>query len=692
MKEAPPAVCEHCRLPLPRARERFCCTGCSFAHRLLGRSDEGAPDRMLARLVLSAFLAMGVMVFSLALYGMDAAVEEEAAIAMRGLFRLAALMLSAPVLVLLGLPLLDAVVAARRPLSAEVLVLCGVGAAWLVSTWSTLTDGPAVYFETATMVLVLVALGRWLDARTRTRARTSLAGLAAEREPLAARIGAGGAHGEEAVPVEALRVGDLIRVRPGETVPVDGRVRDGRSFVDRSLLTGEERGRAVAPGQEVLAGDRLVDGSIEVEATRVHGERLRDEIDRLLSESVASRPRLVRVVDRVAGLFLPVVVVIAAATLVFHLRAGAGPERALLHALSVVLIACPCALGLATPLAFWTALGEAWRRGVLVRGAEVMERLARVRRVFLDKTGTLTESELVLSEVRAREDGRFDEAALLSAAAALEAGSEHPVARAVRRAASARESLVVPRVEAFRALPGVGVEGTIDGVPWRLERLRCAADDPSADTRVGVLCDGEEVGELRLAARIRADATELVDQLTARGLAPTVLTGDGRAAGAALARELGVPVEAELLPARKAEVLARAGPTGTVFVGDGLNDAVALAAADVGVAVASASPRSLEAASVDLLRDDLRELPRLLDLARSAVWTARGNLVWAFAYNGVGLWLAAAGRLSPVFAAGAMVASSVAVVLNTQRLRGRAKRAAGSTTEERHAPRWAEAH
>lgn len=665
------AHCAHCGLPCADAGrpESFCCSGCFLADRLRGNDLEGAPDRLFARVVLAAFLAMGVMVFSLSLYGAlldpGASGSGEAAGALRGVLRMGAMAFAVPVFGLLGLPLFDAVVTLRRWLSSEALVLAGSSAALAASIWNTLRGGGDVWFDTATMVLLLYSLGRWLEVRARERARSELGALAAEREPPAARLVAGG---EESVDLAELARGDRVRVRPGECVPVDGRVLEGRSFVDTSALTGEEVAQSVGPGARVLAGSRLVDGSLVVQAEAVGGERVRDAAARLLEAALEARAPSVRLADRLARVLLPVVLALAIATPVLHWR-ELGPEGALLAGLSVVLISCPCALGIAVPLAFWTALGAAWRGGVLVRGGDVLERLARARRVLFDKTGTLTVATPELDEVEGC--GGVDGARVLALAAALELGSEHPLARGVRAAWAARGAGQPPAVEDFRALPGVGVEGRVEGRLWRLRR---AEGDDDGRTRVDLVDDAGRVhGRLAFRARLAPGAREGVAALRARALELGVLTGDRAGPARALAAELGLAVESELSPADKLERVT-AGGAGTVFVGDGLNDAAALAAADVGISVAGGSAASLEAASVNLLRPGLEGLVEIVDLARGAVRTARFNLAWACAYNAVGLGLAVAGRLSPIFAAFAMVASSVFVVLNSARLR-RAPRA-----------------
>jgi len=678
-----PTACAHCGLPLrdlsPRrvaTRARFssggsgpfCCTGCEIVWHLSGPRGEGQTDRLLARIVLSAFLAMGVMICSLALYsgylsGGDAReLGSEAAQALTGLYRLGALALSLPVVYLLGLPLALAVWRGRRWLSADGLILIGTAAALAVSLWNTLIGSGAVYFETATMVLVLVGLGRWLDTRAKDRASAQLRSLAAESIPRAALVEAGI---ERTVDLADLVVGDLVRVRPGEPIPVDGTVVHGRSFVDTSALTGESEPRAADMGTRVLAGGTALDGTLVVRAEAVGKGRVRDEVDRLLKEALSGVSAHVRLADRLAATLVPVVAVLALGTLVWHWRYS-DLETAWMSAFSVVLISCPCALGIATPLAFWTALGSAWRQGVLIRGADVLERMARVRRVFLDKTGTLTSPEVEITAIEPL--GQADTDRILELSAALELGSEHPLGRSLVRTwlrrpeATGTESL--PLVTDFQVLPGIGVSGRIEGA---LLELRRAANAQTAETTIELLTDGGLLARIRARSELRPGAEEAVERLQLAGLHPTILTGDAAGPAADIAARLGLEEHHDLLPADKVRTIEAAGPVGVMYVGDGLNDAASLAVADVGVAVAGGSPRSLQAADVCLLRDGVPALPDLLQLAQRAVGTARSNLAWAFAYNGVGWWLAITGRLTPVFAAAAMVASSLAVVLNSRR-------------------------
>ena len=669
---APDASCAHCGLPLApgasrdaEAGEAYCCSGCFLAHRLGHRGLEARTDRLFARVALSAFLAMGVMVFSLSLYGgmLHEQGELAGAQALAGIYRLGALAFSTPVIVLLGLPLADAVVQLRRWLSAEALILLGTFSAWAVSVWNTFRGGGDVYFDTATMVLLLYSVGRWLDVRAREKATEELRRIVPEREsPVTLLEGAV----EREVRAAELQPGDRVRVRPGEIVPVDGEVESGRSFADTSALTGESQPRSLGAGDLVHAGVTLVDGSLVVRTRAGVGSRLRDEIERLLQEALTERSRLVRIADRIAGVLMPCVFVLAAVVVALGWNER-GPEQAWLAGLSVVLISCPCALGIATPLAFWSAMGEAWRRGVLVRGGEALERLARVRTVLLDKTGTLTSGDFELERVEAEPGLEAREA--LRLAAALEVGSEHPLARSIRAAWHAREGSELSVVHDFRAVPGVGVEGMVEGRRLRLESDR-DADMRGATVVQLVAADAEapvRLARFVLRSPARAEARAVLAELRREGFELAVLTGDSQGPARALSAELHVDVEARLSPADKVARI-RARGRECAFVGDGLNDAAALAAAEVGISMAGGSATSLAAAQVNLLRPGLQELPDLLALARSAVLAAKLNLAWAFLYNGVGLYLAATGRLTPIFAASSMVVSSVFSVLNSGRL------------------------
>ena len=527
------------------------------------------------------------------------------------------------------------------------------------------------------MVLVLVGLGRWIEVRAKGDARKRLGDLAPARVARATRIqGAGDrAEGEEEVDASQLAVGDRVLVRPGSVVPADGVVRDGSAFVDTAFLTGESVPRAVQVGERVFAGSVSTDGALELEVTEVGDERLCARVEALMQDALASRSRAGRLADRLAGVLLPVVFALAVGTIAFQMP-RLGVEGALLAGLSVVLISCPCALGIATPMAFWFALSSIWKRGVLVRGADPLERIAGAQRVLFDKTGTLVDDVLHLVDVEVPEDSDLASGSgrAVQLAAALESRSEHPIGRALREAAAAERGDEPERftLHDVRPLPGVGIEGRWGERFLRLVRDPQARPDDAA-TRVA-LQDVDPDGTLRtlavfrLEGRARSEAKAVVAELRSLGLEARVLTGDAPGPAGALARELGLEVEDSLSPADKLARIEAAGP-GTLYVGDGLNDVAAIAAADVGLAVHRSVERTSESADVNLPPDGLAQLPELVRTARRSLRAARLNLAWAFGYNALGLGLAASGQLSPVFAASAMVVSSAFVVVQSARLR-----------------------
>ncbi|MFT5052395.1 MAG: heavy metal translocating P-type ATPase [Chlamydiales bacterium] len=669
--------CAHCKLPVRGRRTQagrdeadslagpYCCTGCCMAAQI-GRGEASSSAQLLARVVLGAFLSMGVMVVSLALYGGDTLgagqVQSEAAAALDGLYRLAALALSVPVALLIGVPLARAVLQTRNWLSVDMWILTGAGAALLLSTWNTLITSGPVYFETATMILVLVGLGRWIDVRAKERARDRLMQVLPETHLTACRVS--GAN-EESIPAPDLQLGDLVRVRPGEVVPVDGEVRDGRSFIDTVDLTGESAPRSVGPGEQVLAGSKVLDGALLVCTSAAVGARVCDEMERLLERAMTAGGTYERRAERIATVMVPSVLALASGVFIHGLWVG-DLERAVGRALSVMLVACPCALGIATPLAFWSALARTWERHVLVKGSGVLERLARIRRVLFDKTGTLTTGRLELAAVHSLSSTEpFDEREILRLAAAAEVGSEHPIGVALRGAWHATGSGELPSVRNFRATPGVGVAAEVEGRRVTLES--CGPQHERAFTTVAMQVDDQDLALFELRDRPRAEAAATLDELRRRGLELRVLSGDARGPVEALGAELALDVEWALLPHQKVERLQALGGTDALFVGDGMNDAAVLAEASVGVAMHGGSPRSFEAADVLLLAPGLGPLPALIELARIAVRTARFNLAWCLAYNLVGICLAITGTLTPLLAACAMVLSGLGVVANTAR-------------------------
>jgi Cu2+-exporting ATPase len=645
---------------------------------------------LLVRLGTAAFLSSQLMIYQAALYagyfqGIDAAT--------RRLLEWIALGLTLPVYLYAGWPFLRSTARGLRRLRFDMdsLVAIGSGAALATSLWGMFTGGE-VYFDTAAMIPTLVLVGRYVEAAAKGRASEAVARLArlAPREARRLERGADGREVARSVPLAEVSRGDRIAVAPGERVPVDGLVVDGASEVDESLVTGESRPVAKAPGSPAIGGTMNGTGALVVEVTRVGEDTVLAGIVRAVEEAQVEKPRVQRIADRVVGLFVPAMLVVAAVTLAVWLWRGAPAERALMTAISVVVIACPCALGLATPIAVIVATGMATARGVLLKGGDVIENAARATEVLLDKTGTVTRGRPVLREVVALDPGLGEEGAL-ALAAAVERRSEHGVGRAIAEAARGLSGRAEPEVEGFRAVPGRGVVARVveAGAPLVLVGNRAlladhgisvpAAADARAremesrgETATFLARGGALAAILSVADVVRDEAAAAIGALRRLGLPVAIVSGDARATTAAAAAGLGVEAIAEATPVEKREEVARRQHAGArvLFVGDGLNDAPALTQADVGVAMGRGTDVSLESADAVLVRDDLRLLPDLVRIARRGTTVIRQNVFWAFFYNLVAVPLAMAGLLHPIVAAGAMAASSVFVVLNSLRVRG----------------------
>lgn len=563
----------------------------------------------------------------------------------------------------------------------DVLVALGTTAAWGLSTWRVMFSDvmhPELYFEASAVVITLVMLGKWLETRAKRSAASAIKALMALR-PETARVERDGRIVE--IPAEAVSHGDRVVVRPGERVPVDGEIVEGRTAMDESLLTGESLPVEKQPGDSATGGAINGNGLVIVRATAVGAEATLSRIIRMVEDAQASKAPVQALVDKISAIFVPVVLAIAVVTFLAWWLIGGAPEAAFVAAVSVVVIACPCALGLATPTAIMVGTGVAARHGVLIKDALGLERAHGVKTVVFDKTGTLTEGHPEVTDLRAR-DSEDD---LIRLAAAAQQGSEHPLARAVLKRA---EGLDLPRVEAFEGLPGRGLRATVEGRVLLLgsrrlmeERGRdtaafaaAAADLETQGRTVMWLAedDGAVLGILAVSDPIKDSAATAVAELKALGVTPVMLTGDNRRTAEAVARQVGIEqVIAEVLPEDKAEtVRSLKGQGGLVaMVGDGVNDAPALAEADVGVAMGTGSDVAMQTAALTLMRGDPGLMPAALDVSRATYAKIRQNLFWAFVYNVVALPLAALGFLSPMVAGAAMAFSSVSVVSNSLLLR-----------------------
>ena len=559
----------------------------------------------------------------------------------------------------------------------DVLVALGTTMAYGLSAVVTVLGlHEHVYFEASAAVITLVLLGKLLESRARAGTSAALEGLI-KLQPRTARLERDGAIVE--VPLADVKAGDRFVVRAGDAVPVDGEVVRGDSSVDESMLTGESRAVAKSPGHRLYAGTVNADGMLVAVATGVGASTMLASIVRLVAEAQGSKAPIQRLADRVSGIFVPVVVAIALVTFGATWALEGDLSRALIHAVAVLVIACPCALGLATPTAIIVGTGRGAQRGILIRNAAALEHAGRLTKLVVDTTGTLTEGRPVVTGVIAFEGGSAQRA--LAIAAALEQGSTHPLAQAVIAHAAAMRVAPLP-IDAFVSVPGKGARATLAasgavvrvGSPAWLASEGVAIDDAviadvarDGHTIVAVGEGDRLVAVIALADRIRATSASAVARLAAAGVEVTMLTGDHEATAAAVARSVGIARwRSGVLPAAKADAVREARASGAVvgMVGDGVNDAPALAAADVSFAMGAGSAVAIESADVTLIRDDLEAVVDAIELSRATLSKIRQNLFFAFAYNVLGIPLAAIGALSPVIAGAAMAMSSVSVVSN----------------------------
>ncbi|MEV6399559.1 heavy metal translocating P-type ATPase [Streptomyces sp. NPDC051907] len=669
--------------------------------------DGSRADR--DRLVLTAVLAVPVVVLS-----MVPALQFD-------YWQWLCFTLAAPVVVWSSQPFHARALAGLRHATAtmDTLVSLGVVASFLWSvyalyfggagdpgmrmpfSWLPSAEGGAahLYLEAAVGVPLFVLAGRHLEARAKHGTGSALRALA-ELGAKEVELRADGRR----IPVSRLRTGQEFMVRPGEKVATDGVVVEGSSALDLSLVTGESTPVEVGPGFPVVGAAVNSGGLLVVRATAVGADTQLARITQLVTDAQAGKARIQRLADAIAGVFVPAIVTVAACVLGFWLGAGADPEAAVTAAVAVLVVACPCALGLATPTAFLAATGRGAQLGVLIKDPGALERLRRVDTAVFDKTGTLTTGRMTVAATTVTPDGP-DAATVLRLAAAVEYGSEHPIGRAVAAAARAEHGVAtLPEVSGFRAVQGEGVQGTVEGRHVCVRSPRVAVPLPdalasallkaesAAHTAVVVELDAQPVALLAVGDTLRPSSGAAVTKLKRLGIEPILVTGDGPAAARAVARDLGIAtVHASVAPQGKSELVAelRAEGRHVAVIGDGVNDAAALAAADLGIAMGSGTDAAIGAADVTLVREDMAAVVEAVLLTRRTLAVIRANLVWAFGYNVVTVPLAATGWLNPMFAALAMSASSVLVVGNSLRLRtpdrpgGRARGGSRSAAGER---------
>ncbi len=571
----------------------------------------------------------------------------------------------------------------HRAASMDTLISIGTLAAWIWSVVALLAfDDAEVYFEVAGVITTLILVGRYLEARAKGRASEAIRSLV--------ELGAKDARvlvddDEVVVPIEQLRVGDRFVVRPGEKIATDGIVEEGRSAVDQSMLTGEPVPVEVAPGSSVAGATINSSGRLIVRAIKVGAETALAQITKLVAEAQAGKAPIQRLADRVSAVFVPIVISISLATLIGWLAIAGDASAAFTAAVAVLIIACPCALGLATPTAIMVGTGRGAQLGILIKGPEVLERTRQITTIALDKTGTVTEGRLRVADILPVDGLRSEE--LLRLAGAAEDPSEHPIARAIAERARADIGSLAS-VDEFRSRSGLGVEAVVEGhavivgrpelladwglaLPSDLVEARHSAES-LGQTVVAVASDGRVQGLFVLADRVKASSPAAIAELRDLGLTPVLLTGDNERAAVAVGRQVGIEdVQAEVLPEHKTQAVSALQERDEVvaMVGDGVNDAPALAQADLGLAIGTGTDVAIEASDITLVSGDLRAAGDAISLARRTLRTIKQNLFWAFAYNVAAIPLAAAGLLDPIIAAAAMAFSSVFVVTNSLRLR-----------------------
>jgi copper-transporting P-type ATPase V len=641
-----------------------------------GKAKSGTPAEAAWRQRLLVAVPLAVALVALAMVP-GGAMEEPWG-------RLTALALATPVQFWVGWPFLREAArrARRRAANMDTLIAMGTLAAYGFSVWQLATGGMDLYFEAAAVIIAFLVLGRYFEARAEGRAGQAIRALL-ELGAKDARVVRDGQ--EVMVPAEQVVAGDLLRIRPGEKVPTDGEVVAGASAIDESMLNGESVPVEKAVGDPVTGATVNTSGVLTVRATRVGAETALAQIVRLVEDAQASKGNIQRLADRVAGVFVPVVIAIALATFAGWALVAGDPQAGLVAAVAVLIIACPCALGLATPTAIMVGTGRGAELGVLIKSVEVLEQTRRITTVVFDKTGTLTRGQMVLTD--AVPAARMDTAELLRRAGAVEADSEHPIGRAIVTAAQERVG-TLPKVTEFQALAGRGARADVDGSTVWVGRGKLMADaglltpasvedaaerlEAAGKTAVLAGWEGEVRGVLAVADTLKDGAAELVARLHAMGLEVAMLTGDNARTAQAIAERVGIDrVLAEVLPDDKVGEVARLQGEGRVvaMVGDGVNDAPALVQADLGIALGTGTDVAIEASDLTLLRGDLAGVATAIQLSRRTYRTIVQNLGWAFGYNVAAIPLAALGLLSPIVAGAAMALSSVSVVGNSLRLR-----------------------
>lgn len=676
--------CDYCGLPFggpgsPDNKQHFCCYGCSLVQRITGnRGEGGIASWILIRLGIGAFLAMNVMMISLVLYTNSPSDLGPSAI--RGL-HLALIILSTPAIVILGgtFVLGSAKGIQRGRITMDTLIITGSIAAYGVSTFHVIRNNGPIYFDTATMLLLIVTVGRLLEASAKNRTSNAIKDLMG-MAPATAMVVRDGVEVE--IPSADVLVGDLVAVRPGERIATDGKITSGECTVEESAFTGESQPRLCALGDRVYGGSINLDGFLNIEATAVGEDALLGQIQSIVEQAQMEQAPVERLAERISVAFLPVVWIVAALAVIYWGVARNNPVQAGLSGLAVLVVACPCALGIATPMATCLAIGKAARSGVLIRSTDMLEQLPKIHKVFFDKTGTLTTRELAVVEVWTAGDLSWEEA--IAWTATLESASEHLSARAIVDYAEDKD-IPLGIICDFHAIPGKGASGVVSinhqeksvtvgslallSVTHRIPESFREIDATLSTVFVGL--DGEVAAVIALKDCIAKNAQEVIKILKSDGIITAIMSGDREGPTRRVGNDLQFDeMLFECSPTDKVGAIRSAlkAQPGIAMVGDGINDAPALAEADVGISMAGGTDLAREASDVTILGDDLMRIPWVIELSKLTYKIIRQNLWWAFSYNSVAMVLAFLGYVHPLIAAGAMVGSSLAVIANSMRL------------------------
>jgi Cu2+-exporting ATPase/Cu+-exporting ATPase len=688
LSEEKNAECYQCGIPITGKplkfevdgkMEDFCCFGCYLINRTTGlRGEEGTALAFLGKFGFGYFLAMLVMMLSMYIYGSHFVdPNDREMLLFTGFIKWVILFLSTPVMILLGIPILKNSFSKENLLNfnTDTLIAIGSFSAYFLSVYSVLTGKNAIYFETATMILVLVTFGRYLETSSRVKASNFMKQLM----DLSAKKATVIKDGKEVeIPVEEVRVGDIVKIKPGEKVSADGVIVEGVGNVDESILTGEIKPVLKKVGDYLYTGTTVLDGSFLIKVDKPQSQWTLNRFIEIMKQIRNTKAPINRITDRIAFYFLPIVFFLAISSFIYWFI-QAGFEKALIVSLSVLLISCPCAFSIGAPLALWLGLGQAMKDGVIIKSAEVLEKLSTVKKVFFDKTGTITERTMEVSQVWFKDDKSRN------VFYSLEKNSEHPLAKSfINWCKECREL----KIDDFKVVFGFGIKGKVEGKEYILgseEFLKqhgVMLDDNIKKLKENAIKNGEVItflsdkqqilGFVSFSQKIRPEAKITIDALKNLKVEVGILTGDSDYFANVLKKELQIEdVRANLLPEDKLKAIKEEKSKGKVvaMVGDGINDAPALAEADIGIAMGCGTDLTRESASISLIGDDLRKIPLIIILSRKVKRVIYTNIFWAFIYNIIGMGLAITGHLNPVFAALAMVLSSVFVIGNSLRIK-----------------------